>query len=109
MECAARARGSAGCSPCPGGADGQAHQRRFSKRCLHSSGQHHDARARRGYDVICACSRAGRKYAVAVSAPDTGPVAHSGGGQEAAGAETRAHPRAGFDCASDRRCSRSLE
>ena len=108
MEYAAGARGGAGCGAYPGRADGQAHQRRISKRSLHPAGQHHDAGARRGYDVICAArDPAGHKYAVAASAPESSCAARARGGKEAAGAEARAH--AGFACPSDSCCSRSLE
>jgi len=103
MECAVR--GGVGCGSCAGGSDGQAHQRRFSKCCLDPAGQHHDAGARLGYDLICtAHDRAVRQCVTAIATTDSSDVA--GGGKEAAGAETPAPSRAGFDRASDG-CSRS--
>ena len=113
MECAACARGNAGCGTCPGGSDGQAHQCRFSKRCLDAAGQHHDTGARRGYDLIDTARdrAAGRKCVIVLTTFDAGDVAHACGGKKAAGAETRPPGRAGFDRANDR-CScrpRSLE
>lgn len=110
MEFAVSACGHAGCGAGSGGADRQAYQRRFSERCLHPAGQHHDAGAWRGYDVVyIASARAGGKCTVAASTPGCGDVAHAGGGKETAGTEAHACARAGFPRAGDRCGSRGLE
>lgn len=114
MECATGARGGSGCGTDSGSSDGQAHQRRFSERGLDPAGQHHDAGARRRFDLIDpARAGTGRQYAIAVATPGFGDVACAGGRKEAAGAETCANARAGFaraGCCSPRECcSRSLE
>ena len=111
MECATGARSGSGCGTHSGSSDGQAHQRRFSKLRLDPAGQHHDAGARRCYSLDCTKgSRAGGKSGIATAG--SGDV--SGGGKEAAGAETRASTGAGFARACERcfpteRCSCSLE
>ena len=100
MEYAAGARGGAGCGAYPGRADGQAHQRRISKRSLHPAGQHHDAGAGPGRDATRA-ARSGFRCQRLIAHPDDGPRA--GGGQEAT--KTQAHASAGGAGANRARCA----
>jgi hypothetical protein len=93
------AGGSAGRGTCARGTDGQADERRISKRSLDPAGQHHDARARRDDDLNrVARARDGRNHAAAPATTESGDVAHTGGSKEAAGAETGTCARAGSDC-----------